>query len=363
MFATQGAGGNEEHRMRQFLADFEALVWPYPRQQRWKNFWKLVQAIRSERPDLVIMEGTGFPGGLALLCCRWFGGVPFVFSSGDAVGPFLGLRNPIIGWLGQRYEKLLYRNCKGFIGWTPYLVGRALSFGAKRCMTAPGFAPYAQASDQRAQIRQRYKIDPNAIVIGIAGALIWNPRVKYCYGMELVQAIRHATIAAGSAQGSRKSPPNVAALIIGDGTGVPHLQAAAGDLLGKSVFLTGRLAQQDLPAHFAAMDFGSLPQSLDQVGSFRFTTKISEYLGSNLPVVTGRTPFAYDYGEDWIIRLCGNSPWDPAYIAALSRLLCQATPEKVAKLRESAPASLPVFDLPSQKARVTRFISELCETN
>jgi hypothetical protein len=216
-------------------------------------------------------------------------------------------------------------------------------------MTAAGFAEFTDTAAESPQIRARYQIPRDSLVFGIAGALIWNPRVGYCYGMELVQAIRQVT------------RPGIAVLIVGDGSGLPHLKKAAGDAEGKTIFFTGRVPRQQQPAYFAEMDIGSLPQSLDRVGSFRYTTKISEYLACKLPVVSGQSPFAYDCGDDWIVRLPGDSPWDPRYIAALSELMATITPEGVANLRKLIPDALPIFDLPTQRTRVCNFINDLCE--
>ena len=60
--------------------------------------------------------------------------------------------------------------------------------------TACGFAPAALDENQRRRgrqsIRQQLGIPADAIVFGIAGALGWNPRRGYCYGLELLQAIQ-----------------------------------------------------------------------------------------------------------------------------------------------------------------------------
>jgi hypothetical protein len=49
--------------------------------------------------------------------------------------------------------------------------------------------------------------------------------------------------------------------------------------------------------------------SVDQVGSFRYTTKLSKYLAFGLPVITGQIPLAYDLDDGWIWRLAGDAPW------------------------------------------------------
>ena len=109
------------------------------------------------------------------------------------------------------------------------------------------------------------------------GALTWSERYQYCYGLELIRALARA-----------KSDAYV--LIVGDGSGFTHLQQAAGDAIGRNVFFTGRVDRDKVPEYLAAMDLGSLPQSVDQVGGFRYTTKIAEYRSVNLPFITNVNP-------------------------------------------------------------------------
>src|SRR5207244_7711512 len=115
-----------------------------------RSFWRLLMLIRRRRPAMAVMEGTGIAGGIALLLGRAFWGVPYVVSSGDAVGPWVGTKSRVLAPLFGLYERLLCRFAAGFIGWTPYLAGRALTFGVPRAMTAAGWAPFPQDSSRRA---------------------------------------------------------------------------------------------------------------------------------------------------------------------------------------------------------------------
>ena len=125
-------------------------------------------------------------------------------------------------------------------------------------------------------MRNKFGIPPDALVIGIVGALVWNARVGYCYGYELLNALKLV---------KRR---DAVALIVGDGDGRPQLTAAAGAMLGSRLVSRRRIARQEVPEYLAAMDIASLPQSVDQVGSFRYTTKVSEYLAAGLPSSPGK---------------------------------------------------------------------------
>jgi hypothetical protein len=54
------------------------------------SFLSLFLILWRERPDLLVMEGTGIAGGVACLAARAIWGQKYIVSSGDAVGPFVG---------------------------------------------------------------------------------------------------------------------------------------------------------------------------------------------------------------------------------------------------------------------------------
>jgi glycosyltransferase involved in cell wall biosynthesis len=350
-FATQGSGEGDEARLRELTRNLPIQLIHFDRSAKISTFLRVFDAIRENRPRMVIMEGSGIAGGFALLLGRLLFRVPYVVSSGDAIAPFLTSRIPLLKPAFLAYEHMLYRFASGFIGWTPYLVGRALSFGAPRAMTAQGWSSFTLAPDERlrarARVRNKFGIPPDALVIGIVGALVWNARVGYCYGYELLNALKLV---------KRR---DAVALIVGDGDGRPQLTAAAGAMLGSRLVLAGRIARQEVPEYLAAMDIASLPQSVDQVGSFRYTTKVSEYLAAGLPIVTGQIPLAYDLDEGWLWRLPGPSPWTRTYIESLSRLIDTLSPAEIAAKRSAIPREGGEFDRERQVARATAFITDL----
>lgn len=349
-FATQGSAHLDAQRMRALLEPLGAEELAFERGPRVRSAIALARALRARRGALVVMEGTGIAGGATLIALSILGGTRYVVSSGDAVGPYLALSGPLAGTLGGIYERLLCRRCAGYIGWTPYLAGRALTFGAPRAMTAAGWARQAPAEGARERVRARLGIPDGALVAGVVGTLNWRARRGYAYGAELVRAVLRA------------QRPDLVACIIGDGPGLERLRELAGEQLGSRVLLLGRVAPEQVADHLAAFDLASLPQSVDGVGSFRYSTKFSEYLAAGLPIVTSMIPAAYDLDEGFLWRLPGRGPWSEQYVEALAALLDSLQPAELAARRAaacSAPGTHATFELAAQQRRTAAFLAEL----
>jgi glycosyltransferase involved in cell wall biosynthesis len=352
VFSTLGSGSHEEDRIVSLTAApaFDRTVWPFDRASKRRSAARLIRRVRRERPDLVVIEGTSVAAGAVVLVGRFVFGVPYVVSSGDSVGPFIRLIAPKLGPVGYLYELVLCRFSAGFIGWTPYLAGRAMTLGSPRAMTAANWAPPQTTSPtDRTVVRRELGIPEDAVVFGIVGSLNWSDRAGYCYGLELVRAIR------------RSPRTDVHVVLVGDGSGVPRLEADSGADLGVRIHLTGRVPREQLSRYFSAMDVASLPQSVDCVGAFRYTTKLSEYLAAGLPVVTGQLPFAYDLDGDWLWRLPGDAPWSETYVDALAALMTKLGARELKQRSADVPRDLAIFDEELQRRRATAFLTDVLE--
>lgn len=336
--------------MRHLLDPLHPQSFQFDHSQRAKSAVRLFATAVASRPDLIFMEGTGFAGGLTLIALNALVGIPFIVSSGDAVGPYLRLRSRLAGIVGGIYERVLCRRCAAYVGWTPYLVGRSLTFGAPRAATAPGWTRDAPTTNVRATIRRQLGIPTETLVFGIVGSLNWRERTRYTYGAELVRAIRLTSRA------------DVAVCIVGDGSGRARLAEMAGDELGGRVTLTGGIPPSEVPNYLSAFDVASLPQSVDQIGSFRYSTKLSEYLAAELPIVTGQTPAAYDLDEGWIWRIPGGKPNSPEYVKALASLMANLTKDELAARRGAVKGwGQHIFDRDMQQERVCALIGDILE--
>jgi hypothetical protein len=347
-FATHGDDHLDAERIRRLLEPLSAETFPFAYERKLTSAIGLVKAARRRRPSLIVMEGTGIAGGLAVIAIDAVLGIPFVVCSGDAVGPYLRLRSRPAWLIGGLYERLLCRRCAGYVGWTPYLVGRALTFGARRGMTAPGWAREQASEGARERIREALGIPADALVVGLAGSLGWTESVGYVYGLELVRAVR------------RLKRRDVVVCIVGDGSGRERLQHLAGADLGGRVLLPGRVPPEQVADHLAAFDLASLPQSVDRVGAFRYSTKLSEYTAAGLPIVTGETPAAYDLDDGGLWRLPGSAPWSATYTDALTELLEGLTAEAVAARREAMRTRREdPFEMVAQQRRMCGFVEDL----
>jgi len=350
-FATQGTGGLDELRLKILLEDIPIQFIPIEKNnilQKIKSASHILKTCGKHRPDLIIMEGTGLLGGIPLILAKIFFGTKYIVSSGDAIGPFYGLKSPFLKPIGTLYEKILYRFSRGFIGWTPYLVGRALTYGSPQGITIAGFQKFKKTKEEhlkaRIRIREKLGIAPDTIVIGIVGSLTWNSNVEYCYGLEIVKAFDSL---------QRK---NIIGLIVGDGDGKIQLERLASTSNQQNLILTGNVDPKLVQDYLSAMDIASLPQSVDGVGNFRYTTKMSEYISAGLPMIVAQNPFAYDLDQNFFWRLPGKTPWSQEYINSIRNLLETISHEDIKK---KAVFDLPEFDLNLQKNRIQSFIQDL----
>ena len=313
---------------------------------------EIADLLAARRWDLVYLEGTGIAGGLPLIRAARRG-QRFIVSSGDPVGGFFRVtRGTLPGWLFGQYERRLYRACAAFVGWTPYLTGAALQLGARRAITVEGgvdltrFQPLPP--EERARARARFGLPEGHLVCGVVGSLAWAPRQRYCYGLELVETLR------------RLGRRDVSVLIVGDGDGRARLEAAVPAGLRGRVVFTGRLPEAEVVAAMNALDVGFVTQSLDELGSYRLTAKLPEYLACGVPVAMSPIPGFYDYAQEAGWALPARHPASADFHAACAVWLDALRPEQIAgKARHARRIAAERFDYERLGAKFCAFVESL----
>ena len=352
----RGAGDLHELRAKRLTASLDADLTFYnvDRAQSYPAALSALWRVVSARPwDLIYQEGTGIVGGLNLIRAARTRGQKFLISSGDPIAGFFQVtKGRAAGAVFGQYERALYQSCAGFVGWTPYLTGAALALGARRAATVEGavdlslFVPYAAAERQAA--KQSFGLDPGHLVCGVVGSLRWTPRQSYCYGLELVETLK------------RLKRPDLSLLIVGDGSGKDILQSRLPESLRGRVVFTGRLPETEVVRALNAMDIGFITQTLDQLGNYRLTTKLPEYLACSLPVAMSPVPGFFDYatGAGW--ALPARHPASPEFHAECADWLDSLAAEEVAaKAQQARPIACERFDYSALSRRFQTFALSL----
>jgi glycosyltransferase involved in cell wall biosynthesis len=254
---------------------------------RYHSILEVWKVLNSQKWDLVYLEGTGLAGGVNVIRSHFGWKQRYIVSSGDPISGYFEVTAGLpLAFISGLYERLLYSTCSGFIGWTPYLTGMALKLGARRAVTIASvdlerFHPY-EAID-RESARSRFGIKPGQLVLGVVGSLNWRKQSSYCYGLELIASLKLI------------SRQDVTVLIVGDGSGLKLLQNLVPDNLRSKVIFTGKLGAGDVVASINAMDIGFVTQFPNNLGNYRLTTKLPEYLACGVPVAMTPVPGFFDF--------------------------------------------------------------------
>jgi glycosyltransferase involved in cell wall biosynthesis len=217
----------------------------------------------------------------------------------------------------------------------------------------PDLAPPGTAPRDGGPVRRRLGLE-RAFVVGLVGSIRLAPALGITYGWDLVEALTH-------------SPVRVHALIVGDGDGLPQLQARARELgvHGRCRFV-GRVASQQVDTYIGAMDVAISTQSDDTVGAVRTTGKLPLYLAGGCPVLATHVGEAIDLLAPLGWTLPYEGVVDRAYPARLGAAITawEADPGGAGRRREQAlELSGRAFDAAEMRERLRSVITSLLATS
>lgn len=354
-----GADSGDARRVRALMAEagLAHTIVGVDKSQSIISNWKTFHRAGSKGGQIIFLEGTGVIAGLYLIlvCVLRIRRQRYIVSSGDSVSAYIGnAKGALFRLLAHAYEKCLYRNAFGFVGWTPYLVGRAYRLGCHRGVTVEGFLlPNFEPSvlSEGLEARKELGIPENNIVVGVTGSINWNERQQYCYGLELISSSKMI------------NRDDISFLVVGGGTGLSRLKdECAADT--RFVF-TGRQPFAGMARFIKAIDIAVISQTPDELGSLRLTTKLPEYLASGVPVAMSASPASLDYlvtakgVAGWILPPA--HPASPEHAFSLAKLISSITRSDIDQRRALAlEISELRFNLPMMANRLNAALDSWC---
>jgi glycosyltransferase involved in cell wall biosynthesis len=149
----------------------------------------------------------------------------------------------------------------------------------------------------------------DVLTVGLVGVVNWNSRDQSCYGWDLVESLRLL-----------KGQP-VVGVLIGDGSGVPHLQERCRRYgIDDHMRFLGRIPYERLPPYLNLMDVCLSTQTDDLIGRVRTTGKLPLYLACGRYVLASRVGEAALVLEDAML-VDYHGAVDPEYPGRLAERL------------------------------------------
>lgn len=239
------------------------------------------QEVASHPPDLLYVLNTALPGAVVAPTWSLLRGQRFLLDTGDAVfemarqsGVGGGLKLPLL-WL---FEQAAQRRAAAVVVRGSKHRELLLARGMRRVeVIRDGFGEQAGcAPEDVAQLRSRLGLG-DQFVVGLMGSTVWSPRLKICYGWDLLEAL------------ARLTDLPIRGLIIGDGNGLAWLRRRATELgIADRVVFTGRIPYAEVPVYLRLMDVAMSTQTNNLPGQVRTTGKLPEYLAAERFILASR---------------------------------------------------------------------------
>lgn len=299
----------------------------YRGEGRVRGTLRLAAALLRHRPHVVYVLDCSASGVVAASLHKLLARSAFVLDTGDAVYELArssGLRGPVGLALTRLLEEIALR-------WSDALVvrgskHRTLLEGRKKRVHViqDGVDTSRFGPRDATELRRRLGVE-GRLTVGVVGSSVWSRRLGLCYGWDLVEAMAHLRDVA------------VTGILIGDGTGIPHLRARCRQLgIEDRVVFVPRVPYEELPLYLSAIDVCLSTQTNDVVGNVRTTGKLPLYLAA------GRYVLASDVGEASLVL-------EPSMRVPYEGTVDREYPLRLAaRIREVAARGAPAGPLASQ---------------
>ncbi len=233
------------------------------------------------RPALIYVFDMAYSGVVAALLVKMIMRNRVVIDTGDCISALARSmdRDKFRLWLTDVLERISLRFADCIVVRGSFHRDLLRKQGVQVELVRDGVDARQFEPRDSTEMRQRFSVEA-MVTIGIVGSSTWNPKLEWCYGLELVEVLRLM----------RDQP--VKGVFIGDGSGIPILQARCREygIEDKTLFV-GFVDYDQLPDYLSMMDICLSTQTNDLTGNVRTTGKLPLYLAS------GRHILASNVGE------------------------------------------------------------------
>ncbi|MFH1007008.1 MAG: glycosyltransferase [Candidatus Latescibacterota bacterium] len=316
-YSTESIVSHRARRLTQDLAGEFELSTFYNSKRGWRRWIEIAREIRHSRPMLIYAFKPDKWALFAFLLGRMIG-ARLMLDTGDLRYALARARGAgiIACWTERLFEVATQRLADAItVRGTEHRLYLE-SHGYRHVFVIPdGVDPIHSHYRQDPALRRAVVGDGDLVTVGVMGTANWSPKREMCYGWELVEVLSLL----------RDLP--FFGIMIGDGSGLPHLKRRA-DALGVRDRITflGRLPYEEIPTYVSLMDIALSTQTNDLVGQVRTTGKLPEYLACGRYILASRVGEAkFVLPEEMLVPYEGAGRDDgyPARLAQRIRDLVQ----------------------------------------
>ena len=254
-----------------------------------KSIFKFINEIIRQKPEIVYVEQIAFSGCIAVIIARLFVRFKYVLCVSDAYAELVKANHDkaIIVSLAKIFENIWLRAADYLLTCNPL---HADLISSRPPLRSVDYIEHAVDTELfrplRAEGLRRDLGLEGSLVVGIVGSIIWARRYNFCYGWEVVEALKFL------------KDLDIKALIVGEGSGLERLQNMAREYrIDDRVIFTGKIRHEKIANYINCMDVCLSTQSNDAVGYVRCPAKLSEYMACGKYIISTDVGYARLYVE------------------------------------------------------------------
>jgi len=256
----------------------------YRSQSKVVSILSFLKFLTRLRPAAIYVFDVGYSGVLSAGLYRLVFGNSLIVETGDAITELVrssGSRGRFGLWLTRLLEATAFWLADQVVVRGSFHQELLARQGIAADVVQDGVDVEQFAPMDASELRKQHGLD-GVLTVGVLGSSVWSEKLQMCYGWELVETIGLLADSSGGVKG----------IMIGGGSGIPHLKARCRELgIENRIMFLDFIPYEKLPRYLNLIDVCLSTQTNDVVGQVRTTGKLPLYLA------TGRYILASDVGE------------------------------------------------------------------